>query len=312
MHLAEFVRKKLKLEDCAIDVRRFQDGELTSTVNRTVRNKSVYLVQSTSQPVNENLMELLIATDMLKRASASSITVIIPYFGYARQDRKSNGREPITARLVANLIETAGATRVILMDIHSEQAQGFFNIPVDSLRANAILMKTFLAENNSRNLAIVSPDYGGVNRARRVAEQFNLPLAIIDKRRPRPNEVEVSNVLGKVEGKHCLIIDDIIDTGRTIVQAAALLKQKGAVAVYVMATHGVFSGEAPNVLNDAIDQGLISRIIISNSIPQPQKRIKKLVVAELGNFFSEVILAHETHSSVSEIYGKHSYKRNRG
>lgn len=302
----------LKVKPGDIETFRFADGEILVKSNQTVRERDVYLFQSTSKPVNDNLMELLIAIDALKRASAKSINVIIPYYGYARQDRKSKGREPITAKLVANFLETAGATKVVLMDIHADQTQGFFNIPVDTLKASWMMLSEISSDYNHDDLCIVSPDYGGVKRARSIAQCLNVPLAIIDKRRPAPNKVEVSNVLGNVEGKDCILVDDMIDTGGTILSAAKLLKEKNVKSISIMCTHAVFSNNAIEKFNKAIDDGVLSNLYITDSIPEANKyKSKNIHVLSLAKLYADFIKIQDKHTSISSnLYKKYIDKIN--
>ena len=245
-------------------VNRFSDEEVQINIEESVRGCDVFVVQSTSQPVNEHLMELLIMIDALKRASAATINIVMPYYGYARQDRKSRSREPITAKLVANLIETAGADRVISLDLHAPQLQGFFDIPIDHLMGVPILSDYFM-ENKDLDfdeVVVVSPDHGGVTRARKMADRLKTPIAIIDKRRPKPNVAEVMNIVGEIEGRTAIIIDDIIDTGGTMKLAAQALLDKGAEEVYACCTHPVLSGPAIS----RIEESVIKELVVTNSI----------------------------------------------
>ena len=241
--LAEKIAAKLNTTLGEMEVTHFSDGEIYVRFNETIRGTDVFLIQSTSYPVNVNLMELLIMIDAARRASAGRITAVIPYFGYARQDRKARSREPITAKLVANLITSAGADRVLTMDLHCAQIQGFFDIPLDNLVGGPTLYNYFKPKVDE-NFVVVSPDIGSVNRARKVAERLNCPMAIIDKRRPKANVMEVMNIIGDVKGKNCLMIDDMIDTAGTIVQGAKALKEAGAKEIYACCSHGVLSGPA--------------------------------------------------------------------
>ncbi|MGL4647135.1 MAG: ribose-phosphate diphosphokinase [Mycoplasmoidaceae bacterium] len=304
--LVKEISKKLKIDEGSIDTFRFADGEILVKPQQTVRARDVFLFQSTSHPVNDNLMELLIAIDAMKRASAASITVVIPYFGYARQDRKSKGREPITARLVANLIENAGADKIILMDIHSEQIQGFFNSPVDTLKASGIILEKVLKDINKKDLCIISPDYGGVKRARTIATRLNVPLGIIDKRRPEPNKVEVFDILGNVQGKDCLLTDDIIDTGNTALEAVDLILKKGAKSVSIMCTHGVFSNNAIEKFINYLDSGKLKKLYITDSIEKNLSiKHNKIDVIHLCAFYADVIQAQMTGKSISWLYNKY-------
>ncbi|MCF0217696.1 MAG: ribose-phosphate pyrophosphokinase [Malacoplasma sp.] len=305
---AQKVAKLTGIEFGYIKTSKFADGEILVKSETTVRGKDIFLFQSTSYPVNDNLMELLIAIDSLKRASANSITIFVPYFGYARQDRKAKGREPITCKLVANFLETAGATKVILIDVHSEQSQGFFDIPVDTLTVSCVLLKELIKKEPSlvNNLTMVAPDYGAVKKVRKISEMLNANLAIVDKRRPKPNVVEISDVLGDVNNKNCLLIDDMIDTGETILQNIELLKKHNCKDIYVMATHGVFSNNAIEKFKYALDKGDIKELYISDTI-EKNATIKhpKIFVVDLSTFYSEIILAQIGHNSVSDIYKKY-------
>lgn len=306
-HYAEKISETVGIELGEMNVSRFADGELLVKSKETVRGKDCLLIQSTSYPVNDNLMELLIGIDALKRASAQSIIVIIPYYGYARQDRKAKGREPITCKLVADFLVQAGATKVILIDIHSEQTQGFFNVPVDTLRATTILINEYKKNNKNENdFCIVAPDYGAVKKARDISEHLDVQLAIVDKRRPKPNVVEVSNVLGDVSNKACILIDDMIDTGGTVLSSAQLLKKNGATKVTIMATHGIFSNNAIEKFYKSIDENIIDEMYITDTIIE-NKNIKhpKIHVIDLSEFLSEIINAQIKHTSVSDVYVKY-------
>ncbi len=245
LELAKKISEKYGTSLGDVEIVRFKDGEVYVCIDETVRGRDVFVIQSTSEPVNENIMELLIFIDALKRASANSINVIIPYYGYARQDRKSRPREPITSKLVANLLTTAGATRIVTMDLHADQIQGFFDIPMDHMQALPLLAKSFIAKGlHGENVVVVSPDVGGVKRARKLAEWLDCKIAIIDKRRPKPNMSEVMNLIGEVEGKVAIFIDDMIDTAGTITNGADAIMARGAVEAYACCTHAVFSGPA--------------------------------------------------------------------
>jgi ribose-phosphate pyrophosphokinase len=283
-----------------ISVNRFSDGEVQINIEESIRGCDVFIVQSTSSPVNENLMELLIMVDAVKRASARTVNVVIPYYGYARQDRKARAREPITAKLVANLLETAGATRAIVLDLHAPQIQGFFDILIDHLIAVPILSDYFQEKNiDPSEIIIVSPDHGGVTRARKMADRLKAPIAIIDKRRPRPNVAEVMNIVGNVEGKVAILIDDIIDTAGTITIAANALVQAGAKEVYACCTHPVLSGPAI----ERIDSSVIKELVITNSIDLPEEKnspkIRQLSVAHL---LAEAIVRVFEEKSVSTLF----------
>jgi ribose-phosphate pyrophosphokinase len=279
-------------------VNKFSDGEIHIQLNETVRGMDVYVVQSTCNPVNQHLMELLVVVDALKRASAGTINVVIPYYGYARQDRKARARDPITAKLVANLIETAGADRVIAMDLHATQIQGFFNIPVDHLLGVPILSKYF-QEKNLSDLVVVSPDHGGVIRARRLAERLGAPLAIIDKRRPEPNVSEVMSIIGKVNGKTAIIIDDIIDTAGTIILATDAILERGAKEVYACCTHPVLSGPAI----ERIRNSEIKQLVTTDTIPLgPEKLLDKMEVLSVAPMIGEAIYRIHHEQSVSKLF----------
>ena len=283
--LAKEVADHIGCELGKCSVKTFSDGEVQINIEESVRGCDVFIVQSTSNPVNDNLMELLIMIDALMRASARKINVVMPYYGYARQDRKARSREPITAKLVANLIEKAGADRVIAIDLHASQIQGFFDIPIDHLVAEPILTEYFQSKGmEGEDLVIVSPDHGGLTPARKMADRMKAPIAIIDKRRPKPNVAEVMNIVGEVEGKTAILIDDIIDTAGTITIAADALIASGAKAVYACCTHPVLSGPAIERINNS----QIEELVITNSIELPAEKqspkIKQLSIAELlGN-----------------------------
>lgn len=276
--LAEEISSYIGLSLGDAEALHFSDGEVRIKLNESVRGCDVYVVQSTCLPVNDNLMELLVMVDALKRASAKSINVVIPYYGYARQDRKARSRDPITAKLVAKMIETAGADRVISMDLHATQIQGFFDIPVDHLLGNPILGKYF-RNKALPNVTVVSPDHGGVVRARRLADYLSAPLAIIDKRRPEPNVSEVMNIIGDIKGRTAILVDDIIDTAGTMVLAANALIKYGAEAVYACSTHPVLSGPAM----ERIENSPLKELVVTNTIPlhhpNPSSKIKVLSVA---------------------------------
>lgn len=276
----------------------FSDGEIQINIEESVRGYDVYVIQSTCEPVNDNLMELLIMIDALKRASAKTINVVIPYYGYARQDRKARAREPITAKLVANLIEKAGATRIITCDLHATQIQGFFDIPVDQLLGVPILADHFETQ-NLEDIVVVSPDHGGVTRARKMADRLKAPIAIIDKRRPRPNVAEVMNIVGNVEGKTCILVDDIIDTAGTITLAANALIESGAKKVYACCTHPVLSGPAI----ERIQNSKIEKLVILNTIPLPEeKKIDKIVQLSVAELMAEAIVRVQNKMSVSKLF----------
>ncbi len=299
--LANTICNKLDLELGKMEVGRFSDGEISVNIGETVRGCDVFVVQSTSTPVNENIMELLVIIDAMKRASAGRITAVMPYFGYARQDRKARARDPISAKLVADILQRAGANRVLTMDLHSSQLQGFFDIPVDNLLGMPVLAKHIkkmkLADKD--DMIVVSPDVGSVARSRNIAARFDAPLAIIDKRRPRANVMEVMNIIGDVDGKVCLMPDDMIDTAGTICQGAQALLDNGASKIYACCSHGVLSGPAiERLANSAID-----KIILLDTIDIPQdKLIDKFVIVSVAELFAEAIERLYTDLPVSKLY----------
>lgn len=280
------------------DVKHFSDGEIMVELGESVRGKNVYIIQSTCAPVSSNIMEILIAIDACKRASAESISVVMPYFGYARQDRKAKPRQPITSKLIADLLEKAGATRVITMELHATQIQGFFNIPADDISAICILGKYFQSL-DLKDVVVVSPDHGGTTRARKLAEILHAPLAIIDKRRPKSNVAEAMNLIGDVDGKTAIIVDDIVDTAGTLTAGIQMLKDKGAVDVYASCVHGVLSGPAIQRLKDAKLKGFVC----TNTIPQDDKAAQypEMTVLSVGPVLGSVIKAVEEARPVSEV-----------
>ena len=285
-----------KVGDCK--VHHFADGEILCEIGESVRGKDVFIVQSTSNPVTENLMEILVLTDALKRACAREITAVIPYFGYARQDRKAKPRQPITSKLVADLLTTAGVNRVVTVDLHAAQIQGFFDIPVDEMQALPLLIKYF-RKKKVQDLCVVSPDHGGATRARKMSEAFDCPIAIIDKRRPKPNVAEVMGIIGNVEGKNCILIDDMIDTAGTITAGVDMLKQKGAKDVYIACTHGVLSGPAIERLSTCAAK----EVVITNTIEIPQeKKFDKLVSVSVAGLLAHTIENIENDLPVSDVF----------
>ncbi|MGF6374978.1 ribose-phosphate pyrophosphokinase [Clostridiales Family XIII bacterium PM5-7] len=279
-------------------VTKFSDGEISVNLWESVRGIDVYIVQPTCNPVNSNLMELLIMIDAMKRASAGRINAVIPYYGYARQDRKAKARDPITAKLVANLIVAAGADRVVTMDLHASQIQGYFDIPVDHLVGMPILAKYF-KKKALEDVVIVSPDHGSVTRARNMAEYLDCPIAIVDKRRPEPNKSEIMNIIGNIEGKNCIIIDDMIDTAGTISNAANAIKDLGANAVYACATHPVLSGPAV----ERIEKSAIEELVLLNTIPMPEdKKIEKMRFLSVAPLFAEAMTRVFTNGSISKLF----------
>ncbi|MDD5051851.1 MAG: ribose-phosphate pyrophosphokinase [Sulfuricurvum sp.] len=277
-------------------IKRFSDGEINVQISESVRGRDVFIIQSTGAPSNDNLMELLIMTDALRRSSANSITAVVPYFGYARQDRKAAPRVPITAKLVADMFETAGIDRVVTIDLHAGQIQGFFDIPVDNLYG-AIIFQEYIASKNLPNPVIASPDIGGVARARYFAQKLGLDMVIVDKRREKANESEVMNIIGDVAGKDIIMIDDMVDTAGTMVKAAAALKARGATSVMACATHGVLSGKAfENINNGELDELVISNTLVLSG---QSDKIKVLSVAPL---FAEVIRRVYHNESVNSLF----------
>ena len=297
--LAQEICQALGMELGRAMVRQFSDGEIYLQIKENVRGKDVFIVQPTCTPVERNLMELLLMMDALKRASAERITAVLPYYGYARQDRKDKPRVPISARLVAALLETAGASRLLALDLHAAQIQGFFDIPVDHLFAMPVLIEYFKAL-NIPNMTVVSPDAGGVERARAFAKRLSSPLAIIDKRREEANVAEVMNVVGDVAGRHCLLVDDLIDTAGTLVKGAEALMKKGAAGVSACATHAVLSGPALS----RIEASSLQHVVFTNSIPLSKEakrshRIKSLSIAKL---LAEAIRSIHEETSVSVLF----------
>lgn len=297
--LAEEIAKYLGMPVGEAKVSRFSDGEVNCVIDESVRGVDVFVVQPTCTPVNENLMELLIMIDAFRRASASRINAVIPYYGYARQDRKTRARDPITAKLVSNLITEAGAQRVVAVDLHATQIQGFYDIPVDHLPGVPTIAEYFKARGLNENAVILSPDVGGVTRARDLAEKLGAPLAIVDKRRPEPNVSEVMNVIGDVNGKSVIIVDDIIDTAGTLCTAAKVMKEKGALKVYGCCTHPVFSGPAI----DRISQAPFEEIVVTNTIPLTEgKKLPNITVLSVAPLIGEAILRIHEDLSVSKLF----------
>ena len=298
--LAEKIAKYLEIELTSVQIIKFADGETFVKSNESVRGDKVFIVQSTSKPVNESIMELLIFIDALRRSSAKEIVAVIPYYGYARQDRKASPREPITSKLVANLLTVAGATRVVTMDLHARQIQGFFDIPVDHMEALPILAKHFIKYGFSpEETVVVSPDVGGVKRARSLAKWLHSPLAIIDKRRAKANVSEVMNIIGDVKGKKAILIDDMIDTAGTICNAAAALKEKGAIEVYGCATHAIFSGPAVERLKESA----FSEIVVTDTVELPEDKIfDKLRILSTSKMFAETIKRVVVSEAISDLF----------
>ena len=297
--LAEKIAAAVDVPLGKTSVDRFSDGEIRINIEESIRGDEIFIIQSTSAPVNDNLMELLIMIDALRRASAATINVVIPYYGYARQDRKARSREPITAKLVADMVEKAGADRAIMLDLHAAQIQGFFDIPVDHLMGAPLLADYFLTQGLDKDAVVVSPDHGGVTRARKLAEFLKAPIAIIDKRRPRANVAEIMNIIGSVDGKRCILIDDMIDTAGTITLAAQALMDAGAIEVYASATHPVLSGPAI----ERIEKSPIKQLVVTDSIQLPEeKQIDKLVHVSVGPLIGDAIKRIHENKPVSPLF----------
>ncbi len=297
--LAEAIARYLKCDLGKSPVMRFADGEVHVKIENNVRGKDCFVIQPTCRPANENLMELLIILDALKRASAGKITAVLPYFGYARADRKTEPRVPITAKLIANVITAAGATRIITVDLHAGQIQGFFDIPLDHLFATKIFLDHF-ATQKIKDFTIISPDVGGVERARAYAKKMQCGLAFIDKRRPRPNQASVYHVVGEVEGRNCIIIDDIVDTAGTLSEVAHALKTQGATSISAFITHGVLSTDAI----EKIDRSPLKELVITDSIPLrgDAKACKKIVTLSLAELLGEAIWRNHNGESISALF----------
>jgi len=296
--LAEEIAEYLGVTLGASQVKRFSDGEIRVMIDESVRGADVYIIQPTCNPVNDNLMELLIMVDAMRRASARRITAVIPYYGYARQERKARSRDPISAKLVANLITAAGARRVLAMDLHANAIQGFFDIPVDHLRVVPIIAEYYL-KRNFENVVVVSPDLGGVTRARDLAHRIGADIAIIDKRRPKANVAEIMNIIGNVKDKNVIMIDDIIDTAGTITQGAKALKEHGAKDVYICCTHPVLSGQAVTRL----EESEVKEVLVTNTIPIPEeKRIPKIKVLSVAPLLGEAIIRIHEDLPLSKLF----------
>jgi ribose-phosphate pyrophosphokinase len=300
LKLSKDISKKLKLKLVNTNIRRFADGEIYIEINENIRGNSVFVIQSTSNPANDNLMELLLVVDALKRSSAKNVTAVIPYFGYARQDRKVAPRTSISAKVVANLITNAGASRVVTVDLHAGQIQGFFDMPVDNLFTTPLFAKYIKKKLKNKKLICVSPDVGGVQRTRGLATRIKADLAIIDKRRPAPGKSQVMNIIGDVKNKTCIIVDDIIDSGGTIVNAVDALKKSGANEVYVFITHAVLSGDAVKKIKNS----RIKKLIITDTIDNSQKikNNNKIEVLSISSLMSEAIKRIANSNSVSDLF----------
>jgi ribose-phosphate pyrophosphokinase len=300
--LAAAVCKDLNLPLGKIKVEHFADGEILVEPQESVRGRSVFIVQSTCNPVTDRLMEVLVCIDACKRASAGEINVIMPYYGYARQDRKAKPRQPITAKLVADLLQVAGADRVVVFDLHAAQIQGFFDIPIDDLTAVPMIGQYFKKKFGGRdNLVVVSPDHGGVTRARRLADILDAPIAIIDKRRPKPNMVEAQNVIGDVKDKTCIVVDDICDTAGSLVAGCEILKKHGAGEIYTAITHGVFSRDAI----EKIEKSPIKEMVITDTVPlseEKKARTTKIKVLSVADMIATTINSINSHTPVSIVY----------
>ena len=299
-NLSSKIAKYLKEKLVNSNIRKFKDGEIYVEINENIRGNSVFVIQSSARPANDNLMELLLCIDALKRSSAKNITAVIPYFGYARQDRKVVPRTSISAKLVSNLITNAGANRIVTVDLHSGQIQGFFDMPVDNLFTTPIFSRYIKKNIKSKNLICVSPDAGGIERTRGLAKKINADLAIIDKRRPQPGKSQVMNIIGEVKNKDCIIVDDIIDSGGTIVNAAEALIKKGARDVHVFVTHAVLSGDAI----DRIKKSKIKKLITTDSIDNTKriKNISKIQVLSIAPLMAEAIKRISNSTSVSDLF----------
>ena len=298
--LSNKISKNLKNKLVNTSIRKFADGEIYIEINENIRGNSIFIIQSVSSPANDNLMELLLCIDALKRSSAKNITAVIPYFGYARQDRKVVPRTSISAKLVSNLITNAGADRVVTVDLHAGQIQGFFDIPVDNLFATPIFAKHIKKKIKSNNIICVAPDVGGVERARALGKKLDVGLAIVDKRRPSPGKSQVMNVIGNVKNKICILTDDIIDSGGTIVNAADALLKRGAKEVHVYATHGVFSGDAVKKIKNS----KIKNLVITDSIDSSDKlkKVRNIEVLSISILLAEAIKRISNSTSVSDLF----------
>ncbi len=304
--LAEEIAESIGVPLSSCDIMHFADGEINVQINETVRGHNVFIIQPTSKPVNDNLMEVLIMCDALKRASAKTINLVIPYYGYSRQDRKSRSRQPISAKLVADLLQVAGVNRIICMDIHAAQIQGFFNIPVDNFIGLPILVN-YLLDKNLSDVVVVSPDHGGTTRAREFAKVLDTTIAIIDKRRPEPNKAEVMNIIGTVEGKTCILVDDMVDTAGTLTAGAAALMAAGAKEVYAACTHGVLSGSAI----ERIENSCLKEMIITNTIHLDEsKKIDKIKILSVGTLLGHGILRILSDEPLSGLF-TYSYDKSK-
>ena len=298
--LSKNIAKYLKSKLVNSSIRKFSDGEIYVEINENIRGNSIFIIQSISSPANDNLMELLLCIDALKRSSAKNITTVIPYFGYARQDRKVVPRTSISAKLVSNLITKAGADRVVTVDLHAGQIQGFFDIPVDNLFATPIFARHVKKKIKSKKIICVAPDVGGTERARALGKLLNAGLAIVDKRRPKPGQSQVMNVIGDVKDQTCIIVDDIIDSGGTIINAAKALKERGAKEVYVYITHGVLSGDAVKKIKNSVIKNLVITDTINNG--EKTKSVKNIEVLPISGLMGEAIKRISNSTSVSDLF----------
>ena len=306
VEMAKSMAKMIHAELLPTTIKHFADGEVLFESEKSFRGDNIYIIQSTCTPVTERLMELLVCIDACKRASAKSITCVIPYFGYSRQDRKAKPRQPITAKLVADMLEVAGANRVVCTDLHAAQLVGFFSIPVDDISPIPLFYKYF-AKLNLEDMVCVSPDHGGLVRTRNLAERFDAPLAVIDKRRPEPNKAEIFSIVGDVKDKNCVIVDDIVDTAGTLLIAVDKLYELGAKKVYAAISHGVLSKDAV----ERIKQSRLEKLVITDSIPLPEeKKCDKIDVVSLAPLFSRILIALEQGGSLHDVHTKYVEENN--
>jgi ribose-phosphate pyrophosphokinase len=302
--LAEKIAESAQIPLSKAEVFKFADGEITVNIEESVRGHDVFIIQSTSAPANEHIMELLIMADAIKRASAKSLTVIMPYYGYSRQDRKSKSRQPITAKLIADLIEVSGIDRIISIDLHAAQIQGFFNIPIDNFPASSLLAETFINTYDTSNVVVVSPDHGGVTRARMVANVLGAPLAIIDKRRPKPNVAEIQNIIGDVKGMKAIMIDDMIDTARTLCAGAQALIDAGATEVYAMATHPVFSGNSIELIENSV----LKEVLVTDTIQVDLAKSTKIKQISIGKLLGRSIVHIAEDLPISQLFDRLAHR----
>ncbi|MDA0871397.1 MAG: ribose-phosphate pyrophosphokinase [Firmicutes bacterium] len=302
--LAEKIAEAAQIPLSKAEVFKFADGEITVNIEESVRGHDVFIIQSTSAPANEHIMELLIMADAIKRASAKSLTVIMPYYGYSRQDRKSKSRQPITAKLIADLIEVSGIDRMISIDLHAAQIQGFFNIPIDNFPASSLLAETFINTYDTSNVVVVSPDHGGVTRARMVANVLGATLAIIDKRRPKPNVAEIQHIIGDVKGMKAIMIDDMIDTARTLCAGAQALIDAGASEVYAMATHPVFSGNSIELIENSV----LKEVLVTDTIQVDLSKSTKIKQISIGKLLGRSIVHIAEDLPISQLFDRLAHR----